>query len=210
MPRPNRVLIADDHPLVGDALEYAVATQLPEAKVFRAETLGAAEAQARADGPFVLALLDLTMPDAEGFTGLLSLKEKLPGTPIVIVSARATPDVIELAQQLGAAGYMPKSMPLAAMSTAIGSVARGEPWFPKPEEVEPEPGAAKVKTRLEELTPTQAKILHALASGRLNKQIAGDFNMTEATVKTHVSAVFRKLGVQNRTQAVLALREAGR
>lgn len=208
MPRPTRVLIADDHPLVGDALEYAVATQLPEAQVVRAETLAEAEARAEADGAFVLALLDLTMPDAEGFTGLLSLREKLPGTAIVIVSARAAPEMIELAQQLGAAGYMPKSMPLAAMSKAIGAIAAGERWFPELETAGP--GDARLKARLEELTPTQTKILHALASGRLNKQIAGDMNLTEATVKTHVSAVFRKLGVQNRTQAVLALREAGR
>ncbi len=200
-----RILIADDHPLCGDALEIGLKAQSPGAVVDRAATLREAEALADGGVRYDLFLLDLMLPDAEGFTGLLSLRWRAPRTPVVIISAREEPDIVERARQLGAHGYISKAMPVLVMLRLVAAALQGERCFPAaPASRAPE----GLTDRLAGLTPTQMKILNALASGRLNKQIAADMDLTEATVKTHVSAVFRKLRVKNRTQAVLALRAA--
>lgn len=192
----DRIVIADDHPLFRAALAQAVARALPDSSIEQCPSLAAAEAALERE-PASLVLLDLKMADSEGFGGLIALREAYPATPLVVVSASEEPEVIRRALALGAAGFIPKSADLDEMAEALETIMSGETWAPPH-------GAEDVSDALARLTPAQVKILVGLQKGRLNKQIAFDMGVTEATVKAHMTAIFRKLGVQNRTQAVLA------
>ncbi len=193
----DRIVIADDHPLFRAALAQAVARAMPQAEIEQCSSLATAEA-ALDRAPASLVLLDLKMTDSDGFAGLLALREAYPATPLVVVSASEEPETIRRALALGAAGFIPKSADLEAMAQALDAILDGETWAP-PCGAADAPGAEQAR-----LTPAQVKILVGLQKGRLNKQIAFDMGVTEATVKAHMTAIFRKLGVQNRTQAVLA------
>lgn len=154
-----------------------------------------------------LVLLDLMLPDADGFSGLLLLQKIVPSTPVAIISSRNDAQTVATAYVLGAAAFLPKSTAMTVLAQQMRRVIEGERVFPdgaatsgKTNEVS---DAAK---RLDSLSAAQLRILLALAGGRLNKQIAGDMNLSEATVKAHLTAIFRKLKVNNRTQAILAAR----
>jgi DNA-binding NarL/FixJ family response regulator len=193
----DRIVIADDHPLFREALARAVARAMPDAEIEQCASLAAAES-ALARESATLVLLDLKMTDSDGFAGLLALRRAYPATPLVVVSASEEPETIRRALALGAAGFIPKSADLEAMGLALAAILNGETWAPPcGDEVLSAPDHAR-------LTPAQVNILIGLQKGRLNKQIAFDMGVTEATVKAHMTAIFRKLGVQNRTQAVLA------
>jgi len=202
----GRVLIADDHPIVREALQLAVSANWPRASVDAAGSLAEIEALASRRGGYDLVLLDLMLPDAHGFSGLLMLQKLLPDTPVAIVSSRNDPQTVASAYVLGAAAFLPKSTAMTVLAEQVKRVVEGERVFPTA------PAAAKTDEvldavkRLESLSAAQLRILLALADGRLNKQIAGDMNLSEATVKAHLTAIFRKLKVSNRTQAILAAR----
>lgn len=199
----SRVLIADDHPLVLEALAMAVRSVDPSLPSDTAGTVAEAERLARDRGDYRLVLLDLALPDARGFSGFMRLQQVLRAVPIVIVTAHRRPELVEAARVLGAAGFLSKAQPLDELSRAIGRVLAGEAVFPPAAAAGGE--AATVRKRIAGLSAAQLRVLLALADGRLNKQIAGDLGITEATVKAHLTVVFRKLGVDNRTQALLAL-----
>lgn len=198
----DRIIVADDHPLFRAALGSALARAVPGALVEETPSLaGAREALAR--GPVDLLLLDLRLSDSEGFAGLASVRSDFPAVPVVVVSASEDAATVSRALAFGAAGFIPKSATLAEMVDALTMIRSGEVWAPSTGEVSESP---PVESRIASLTPSQLKILIGLQEGRLNKQIAFDLGVTEATIKAHLTGVFRKLGVQNRTQAVIAAR----
>jgi DNA-binding NarL/FixJ family response regulator len=200
------VLIVDDHPLVGEAFEISVGAAYPDLEVGRVTTAAEAEAFARVNGPRVkLVLLDLMLPDATGFSALIRLQQLLPGAPIAIVSSRADAHTVALARTFGVSAYLSKSAPVSSLVNAVGAILRGEP-VAFPETSSATPAAVDFQQRVSSLSAAQLRVLVALADGRLNKQIAGDMNLTEGTVKQHLSAIFKKLGVGNRSQAILAAR----
>jgi DNA-binding NarL/FixJ family response regulator len=192
-----RIIIADDHPLFRSALAHAVGKVWPEAAIIEASS--AAEARAAlAEGAADALLLDLHMADSTGLSVLMDLRQDYPALPIVIVSASEEPRVAAAAAQLGAAGFIPKSSSLDAMREGLSAVRDGDGWFP-----EAHAGADDDLARIASLTPAQRRILAAIRQGLLNKQIAYELAISEATVKAHITAILRKLGVNSRTQAVL-------
>ena len=192
----QRIIIADDHPLFRTALSHAVSKVWPEALVVEASS--AAEARAElAQGAEAL-LLDLHMEDSHGLSVLMDLRQDFPALPIAIVSASEEPRVYAAAAQLGAAAFIPKSASLEDMRGAMAAVRDGESWFPQSDA-----GDDDDLAKMASLTPAQRRILGQLSEGLLNKQIAYELDISEATVKAHITAIFRKLGVNNRTQAVL-------
>lgn len=192
-----RIIIADDHPLFRSALAHAVGKVWSEAAIVEASS--AAEARAAlAEGAAEALLLDLHMVDSTGLSVLMDLRQDYPALPIVIVSASEEPRVAAAAAQLGAAGFIPKSASLDAMREGLSAVQGGDGWFP-----EVNAGADDDLARIASLTPAQRRILAAIRQGLLNKQIAYELAISEATVKAHITAILRKLGVSSRTQAVL-------
>ncbi|MDC8831717.1 response regulator [Alteromonas gilva] len=200
----SRILIADDHPLFRAAMRQAlvdiVGNNITEVASF-SEAYSAIEADESLD----LVFLDLNMPGNEGLTGLTTLRTQFPSVLVVIVSAEEDPLLIRKAINLGASGYIPKSTPLAGIAAAVNQVLDGEQWLPENlnEAVEGlDNHQDKVfADRLAQLTPHQFKVLKMMADGMLNKQIAYELDISESTVKQHVSAVLRKLDVINRTKA---------
>ena len=154
-----------------------------------------------------LILLDLNMPGVAGFSGLVTLRSLYPDTPVAVVSANESPSAIRRCLSLGASGYIPKSVSVDKIRTAIAAILRGEIWAPQDIdcETEDDPEIAALANRIATLTPQQMRVLTLLGEGLLNKQIAYNLGVSEATVKAHVSAVLQKLGVESRTQAVIAV-----
>ena len=152
-------------------------------------------------------LLDLHMPGVSGFAGLVYLCKRYPSVPVVIISANEDPLVIKRALEHGAAGFIPKSSSIDTITRAISSILMGEIWSPAMMHSDL-PGSndseLELAERMSQLTPQQFKVLMMMSQGLLNKQIAFELGVSEATVKAHVTAVMHKLGVTNRTQAVLA------
>ena len=191
-----RIIIADDHPLFRTALSHAVTKVWSSAEVIEASS--AAQARAELEGGAEALLLDLHMEDSSGLSVLMDLRQDFPALPIVIVSASEEPRVYAAAEQLGAAGFIPKSSGLDEMRASLSAVRDGDTAFP-----ENDAGSDDDLTRMASLTPAQRRILGSSRQGLLNKQIAYEQDISEATVKAHITAIFRKLGVSNRTQAVL-------
>ena len=207
-PRPPpmpTVLVADDHPLFREALRNAVSRALPDAILREADSVDALYALIERETDADLLLLDLNMPGAHGFSALVHLRALHPQLPEVVVSAREEPSVMRRALDHGALGFIPKSADSDTIGEAIGLVLEGERWAPAAAAAAPamDRDEQAVAQRLRELTPQQFRVLQMLGEGRLNKQIAWDLGVSEATIKAHVTAVLRKLGVGNRTQAVL-------
>jgi DNA-binding NarL/FixJ family response regulator len=200
-----RVLIADDHPLVLGALRQAVSGAIPGAKIHEAidfETLAAALEETP---DMDLVLLDLTMPGVRGFSGLLFLRSERPGVPVIVVSGNEDRAVMRHCIEFGAAAYVPKSVDVETMRAAIRKVLEGGQWTPPDLDMSAQPNreASALVRRLSSLTPQQVRVLMMLSQGLLNKQIAYELGVSEATVKAHVSAILQKLGVESRTQAVI-------
>ena len=199
------LLIADDHPLFREALRGAVQRVMPGVKLHEADSVDALYVLVDAHPDADLLLMDLNMPGAHGFNALVHLRALHPQLPVVIVSAREEPAVMRRALDHGALGFIPKSADSDTIGHALGTILDGETWAPPEAHNVPPTGSEEreVGQRLRELTPQQFRVLQMLGAGRLNKQIAYDLNVSEATIKAHVTAILRKLGVTNRTQAVL-------
>ena len=203
----REILIADDHPLFRDALRRAVMQVLPEAQLREADSVQSLVELAGKHPQAELLLLDLNMPGAHGFSALAHVRASFPALPVVVVvSAREEPTLMRRAIGHGAAGFIPKSSDIATIGTALHAVLDGETWLP--------PGTATHSTALDpeeealakrvaELTPQQYRVLSMVCNGLLNKQIAYELDVSEATIKAHMTAILRKLGAHSRTQAVL-------
>lgn len=202
-----RFLIIDDHPLFRDALHGAVRVAYPDVETVEAKSIGEALEVLGESSSFDLCLLDLNMPDVQGFEGLLQLRTRHPSLPVVVVSGHEEPRIISEALSYGAAGFIPKSVRKTDLANAIRSVMQGE--IHVPENYRPQPAdaerddRAKMVQRLATLTPQQLRVLQMLRQGLLNKQIAYELQVGETTVKAHVSEILRKLNVYSRTQAVI-------
>lgn len=202
----HRIVIADDHPLFREALRQSLKDVLPRLTVEEAGSLDAVIGLLDDNGSCDLVLLDLKMPGVQGFSGLVFLRAQYPAIPVVVVSGSEEPQVIRRAMDLGASGFIPKSTPAAAMRTAVKAVLDGEEWVPEglAAAASDDADADRLAQRLATLTPQQVRVLMMLREGLLNKQIAYQLSVSEATVKAHVSAILQKLDVESRTQAVIA------
>ena len=204
------ILIADDHPLFRSALHQALTLGLgPEVRLVEAASIAELEGRLAEKGDWDLVLLDLNMPGAYGFSGLVLLRGQYPQIPVVMISAQEEASVIVRSREFGASGFIPKSSPLETLQEAVRQVLDGDTWWPPlSEESTPVSEEAKAASAgLASLTPQQFRVLTMVCEGLLNKQIAYELSVSEATVKAHVTAIFRKLGVRTRTQAALLLQQ---
>ncbi|MEO5812250.1 MAG: response regulator transcription factor [Rhodanobacter sp.] len=200
------VLIADDHPLFRDALERAVLVALPHAHVHGADSVHALLALIATHRDAELLLLDLHMPGARGYSALAHIRGQYPELPTIVVSGHEEALVAQRAMAHGAAAYIPKSTPVADIVAAIHCVLAGDVWLPQTllqHDVALKAEEADAAARIATLTPQQFRVMTMLADGHLNKQIAWELSVSEATVKAHMTTIMRKLGVNNRTQVAL-------
>ncbi len=209
------VLIVDDHPLYSEALAASLQEFTDVKRIEIASSL--AEAQQFLAKRFTpsLVFFDLNLPDATGVTGFINFIQKLNDVPMMVISATDSPEIIKIIHDQGAAGFISKNLSREEMQSAIEKVIAGERVFP--EISEPNTPSAQIENgkdlqdisqKLAALTPRQSRILEMICEGKLNKQIAYELDLAEATVKTHITALMRRLGVQNRTQAALLVRDA--
>ena len=204
-------VVADDHPLFRGALKEALAGIGAEPEILEAGDFNALKAIIAEADSVDLILLDLTMPGASGLSGLVALRSMSAPVPVVVVSASDDPETIRRSLDLGASGFISKSSSMENMRDAIKTVLAGEIFAPRDVDlgVEADAEVQDLITRLNSLTPQQSKVLSMLAEGLLNKQIAFELSVSEATIKAHVSAILQKMGVDSRTQAVIALSRIG-
>jgi DNA-binding NarL/FixJ family response regulator len=202
----TRLVIADDHPLFRGALREAVSGLFEKADIAEAGSFEEVTKLLERGAEIDLILLDLSMPGVRGFSGLMYLRAQYPSVPIIVVSASDDPVVIRRCMDFGASGFIPKTLGIEAMRGAIASVFEGGVWTPPDVDLGAGSDAqsAGLMARLASLTPQQVRVLMMLSEGLLNKQIAYELGVSEATVKAHVSAILQKLGVESRTQAVIA------
>lgn len=200
----RRIIIVDDHPLFRSALRQTLSAGDPSIMVEEAGDLATVSAALEANRDCDLVLLDLNMPGTRGFSGLLLLRAQFPEVPVMIISAVEEGMVIKRALELGAAGYLHKSVGPVDIRRAIETVLSGDVYVPEGMDLPNEDAQSALMQRLSTLTPQQIRVLMMLSDGLMNKQIAYELSISEATVKAHVSAILQKLDVDSRTQAVIA------
>ncbi len=200
--------VADDHPLFRDAILKVIKQHYPDAIVVESTDLDSTITDLKLNSETDLLLLDLHMPGSQDLFGLIMVREQFPSIPVAIISADDELDTINRAMGHGACGYIPKSCSPQVIFNAISTMLDGELWVPDtirgnltPVGNEEKSLAAKIAT----LTPQQYRVIYYLREGWLNKQIGYELGITEATIKAHLTAIFRKLGISNRTQAVAML-----
>jgi DNA-binding NarL/FixJ family response regulator len=201
-----RLVIADDHPLFRGAMREAVSGLFARVEIAEAGSFDEVSKLLDAGGDVDLILLDLSMPGVRGFSGLMYLRAQYPAVPVVVVSGNDDPAVIRRCMDFGASGFIPKTLDTEGMRNAITAVLKGGVWTPPDVDLDAGTDAetTALLARLATLTPQQVRVLMMLSEGLLNKQIAYELSVSEATVKAHVSAILQKLGVESRTQAVIA------
>lgn len=198
------ILVADDHPMFREALKLAIGRAVPGARIIEAGQLGEAVEAARNAAALDLILLDLKMPGAEGFSGVALMHAERPATPILVISSADQAEAAPRARAYGAIGFVSKTAGLDALENAVRQALAGE--ITPVEDTAPDAAVEDMAQRIATLTPAEIKVLFGVLAGRLNKQIAFDLGISEATVKGHMTVIMRKMNVQNRTQAVLAAR----
>jgi DNA-binding NarL/FixJ family response regulator len=203
----TRLVIVDDHPLFRGALNQALSLTLPDAVIEEAASLDALTDLMGRGAEVDLILLDLSMPGVLGLSGLLFLRSQYPETPVVVVSATEDRTTIRRCIEFGASGFVPKSQPVENIRLAVQSVLAGKVWIPADVELSGAPPSepGDLLSRISSLTPQQLRVLMMLSEGLPNKLIAFKLNVSEATIKAHVSQILTKLGVDSRTQAVIAI-----
>ncbi len=202
-----RIIVVDDHPLFRGALSQALHSAIDDARIDQAASLPDLEELITERADTDLVLLDLAMPGVQGLSGLLLLRAQHPDIPVVVVSAHDDSETIRKCMEFGASGYVPKSLSVEEIRTAVETVLGGDIWVPPDIDLSPpaDSRADDVVARLSTLTPQQVRVLMMLGQGLLNKQIAYQLGVSEATIKAHVSAILQKLNVDSRTQAVIAI-----
>jgi DNA-binding NarL/FixJ family response regulator len=211
LPDTPRILVADDHPLFRLALGQALHGVVPGALIREADSLGAVRRALAAEPDTDLVLLDLHMPGSHGLMGLAALRAEYPAIAVVMISAHDDPAVIRRALDYGAAGFISKRADLAGLELGLRTVLACEEYIPPElhgavDRAQVAAADRDLAARLASLTPQQFRVLQRVAEGSLNKQIAAELGFTERTAKAHMSAIFEKLGVRNRTQAGVLLR----
>lgn len=214
------LLVADDHPLFRDALQAVVGAGLTDTQLLEADSLAAAMECIEAHEGLDLLLLDLSLPDTEGLAGLKTLRDTCPWLPVAIVSAHQERQLVLDAIALGAVGYIPKSTPREQLLAALTQILQGQLYLPADVMRRPPPPnvprssgveakSEERQTRLARLTGKQQDVLRCMAQGMSNKQIARELSIAETTVKTHVSAILRKLGATSRVHAIVIASDEG-
>jgi DNA-binding NarL/FixJ family response regulator len=217
-----KILIADDHPLFREGLARLVGELDSDVETKEAEDFTNAVALARSEGPFNLILTDLRMPGMDQFEGVRALRDAAPSVPIVIVSGYESRANLERSLEAGAQGFLPKSAPASVMVNALRLVLLGEIYVPpslfssdaRPTEaaaasIESARTAMEVRANIEMLTQRQMGVLALIGQGLSNRDIAQRLRISEGTVKVHVGAILKTLGVSNRTQAALLATDLG-
>ena len=210
--RLSSVLIVDDHPLYSDALAATLKLRHGECDIQMArslrETFSILDTGLEPD----LVMLDLKLPDVTGISGFLELRKRLPDTPVLVISSLASADLVHSLLDCGAMGFLPKESSAEALRSAISEIARGRRYIPKEYRTRPSCKAEidreslqafRANPQLARLTPQQTRILKLICAGKPNKQIAYELSLAETTVKAHITALLRRLGVRNRTQAAV-------
>lgn len=205
-----RALIVDDHPLFCDALALTLRAVVGVGSVETAGSMHQALQRLSAPPSPDVVLLDLDLPDVDGLDGLLRLRAAAPGLPVLVVSSMAGEALVGAVLAAGAGGFVPKHAGRATFRAALEALAAGQSYLPEGFAPGPtsEHRTSDAVVRLAQLTRQQARILELICQGLLNKQIAYELSIAETTVKAHVTAIMRKLGVQSRTQAVLVAQQA--
>lgn len=208
----TKILIADDHPLFRDAIKSALSGgSLGDVTMNEVGGFDEAIKVLEAEPDMDLLLLDLSMPGTSGLSALVSVRAAFPALPVVIVSGTDDPSTVRRSIELGASGFISKQAGIDAIRAAVADVLAGEISMPADIDLgrEHDPEVEDLIQRIRTLTPQQARVLGMLAEGLLNKQIAYELSVSEATIKAHVSAVLQKLNVDSRTQAVIRLSKIG-
>ncbi len=203
-----KFLIADDHPLYREALIAALQTQFTGINYLESDSFVSTHNVLRQQRNVSLLLLDLNMPGCENFYGLLRIRQRFPELPIAVVSASDDINTISEVIKFGANAFIPKTTSTQDMVIAIRQVLDGHKWLPEgiQEQINAvDDDTVAIAQKVSELTPKQFQVLRLVKTGMSNKQISDTLNVTEATVKAHVSMLFKRLGVKSRTQILVAL-----
>ncbi|MBT9488118.1 MAG: response regulator transcription factor [Rubrivivax sp.] len=201
-----KILLVDDHTLLRQTLAVVISQTWHGLQLFEAGTLAQACAWADEHPDLSLVLLDLGLPDAQGLHGLAVLRERAPQARLVVVSAQDQPQTVLDALDAGAAGFIPKTTEFRVMADALDLVLQGGVYLPPG--LPQAPGPAETLEGLD-LSPRQLHVLGLLMAGHSNKSIARQLDLALSTVKTHLEAVFQRLGVNSRTQAVMVVARLG-
>ncbi len=203
----SKFIVADDHPLFRNAISQVLLCLGENIEVVEAQDMVSLQTKLSDHPDADLVLLDLHMPGAHGFSALAYLKGQAPNLPVLVVSANERPEIMLRAVEFGSMGFLPKSSGIDTIQSAIQSALKGEVWLPTQAGMRVPASAdeQQLMAGIASLTPQQYLVLTMLAEGLLNKQIAYELDVTEATIKAHMTAIFRKLSVRSRTQAVLAI-----
>lgn len=201
----KRILLADDHPLTREGLQMALRMRSPGKHIDAADSIEAAERLIGTHNDYSLILLDYSLPDSKGLSGFFRLQHLLSGTPIALISAYAEPSLVEAAKAAGAAGFLDKASTLDDLAHQVDALLEGRTVFPAGAQ-RGQSATDVLRARIESLSPAQMRVLNALVQGRGNRSLAGELELSEATIKAHLTAIFRKLGVNNRLQAITAVR----
>ncbi|MBI6629162.1 response regulator transcription factor [Pontibaca sp. S1109L] len=207
-------LVIDDHPLYCDALASTLKRIYQLQTVKTATTLS--DAMKLLSPRFMpdLVVLDLRLPDVTGLSGLLKIRDRMPDVPILVISAVSSNETIQALMEAGAAGFVPKDASPKVLQNALMVVREGQKYLPPGYTAPSGPSGDALSTceiarKIADLTPQQARIMKLICAGKPNKQIAYEMSLAEATVKAHITALLRRLGVHNRTQAAMLVRSAG-
>jgi len=214
--RIRAILVIEDHPLYGDALATALRHVFERCAIRTATSL--AEGMAALGPGFSpdLVMLDLKLPDVTGMSGFLRLRERMPDVPVLVISSLTSVEVVQALMEAGAAGFIPKEAPAEELKSALVEIGAGRRYLPPAYRKAGRtalrkagtPSVQEISQRIAELTPQQARIMKLICAGKPNKQIAYELSLAEATVKAHITALLRRLGVQNRTQAAVLVESA--
>lgn len=202
-------LIADDHPLFREAVSQVLRIQYPELKLSQASDIVSLQALLQKLDDIDLVLLDLHMPGAYGFSALVYIAQHYKNLPILVLSAHEKPEIMHKAIGYGASGFLNKAASVDEIQAAIAAVTKGQTYLPeiaKQYRPSTEHGQQdSIAEAIAALTGQQYIVLTMVAQGLLNKQIAYELDVTEATIKAHLTAIFKKLGVRTRTQLAVAV-----
>ncbi len=205
-------LVIDDHPLYCDALASMMETVFNMRRVRKAASLNDAIQVLRSRFTPDLVMLDLNLPDVSGLSGFMKIKDKAPDVPVVVISAITSDEVVQSVISAGAAGFIPKDAARETLREAMMDIWDGKTYVPAgykapPKQSEADPAISDISRKIAGLSQQQARILSLICKGKPNKVIAYEMQLAEATVKAHITALLRRLRVQNRTQAALLVRE---